>query len=972
MSNPQRPRFPDPTGTDEAPTDLGSDIKALLLTDVVDSTRLSSTLGDAAMARLWSAHDRVARDLLPTWRGREIDKTDGMLLMFDAATDAASYALAYHQALTTLPVPVQARAGLHVGPVILRENQPEDVARGAKPLEVDGMAKPTAARVMSLAGGGQTLITTEARQALGATALAVQSHGHWVMKGVPEPVELFEVAQSGSRFTTPSDSDKVYRVVKVGERWLPVTELPNNLPLQTTSFIGRERELAEVKALLPRGRLLTLLGMGGLGKTRLSLQAAAEVMPDYPDGVWFFDLAPIRDPGFVVSEAAQVLGVREEPGRPLLHSVCAHLKSRRVLLIVDNCEHLVRASADLVNAILRAAPGVRVIASSREALHVPGEQAYPVLPLPLPARGDGLAALQRSTAVRLFVERAQLHKPSFTLGEREAGAVAELVSRLEGIPLALELAAARVRMLSVDDINLRLKDRYKLLTGGGRVLLERQQTLRALVDWSYGLLNPPERVLLQRLAVFLGGFEMQAAEAVCCGDGDGEGEGDIGAEDVMDLLSSLVEKSLVAVDQRDEGGRFKMLETIREYADGKLSESGDRPPVAARHCHFYFELSKQARNGMQGPEQRAWLDRLELEQDNLRSAMAMAMSAPPSTGSAVDPYIAIKMAVALQNFWIMRGGAAEGRAAVRVILAQPAVQASAMARAHALYVGAALAFTQGDLEEALALLQQCLDLRRADAPPVDVATTLSTLAVTRLSSGDVDGARAAGNEAVELFRQCGYPVGEAIALLQLGQVEVHRAHPEQARQHMQAALAIATAIKHPETEGEAELVLGDIELEWGQPSEAERHFARSLAVCIGAGDRRGEAHARWALGRLDLRVERLEAALLRLREALAAFDSFEMRGPWVGCVEDHAALALAWGDAANACGLAAAARQARERLRLARSPQAQTRFSALATRLHDALGAEDHAALSAQAAHWDWAEIAQRTRAVKLPVAMSI
>ncbi len=930
-----------------------SDIKALLLTDVVDSTQLSSTLGDAAMAQLWAAHDRLARDLLPPWHGREIDKTDGMLLMFDTAADAAGYALAYHRALDALPIPLKARAGLHVGPVILRENKAEDVARGAKPLEVDGLAKPTAARVMSLAVGGQTLITAEARLALGETALAQQSHGHWVMKGVSEPVELFEVAEAGRSFSAPPDSDKVYRVVRVGERWLPVKALPNNLPLQTTSFIGRERELAEVKALLPRTRLLTLLGMGGLGKTRLSLQVAAEVMPDYPDGAWFLDLAPIRDPGLVTSEAAQVLGVREEPGRPLLHSVCAHLKALRVLLIVDNCEHLVKASADLVNAILRAAPGVRAIASSREALRIPGEQAYPVFPLPLPGRGDGLEALQRSTAVRLFVERAQSHKPAFTLGEREAPAVAELVARLEGIPLALELAAARVRMLSVTDINLRLKDRYKLLTGGGRVLLERQQTLRALVDWSYDLLEEPERALLQRLSVFLGGFDLTAAETVCADE-------ELGAEDIMDVLNSLVEKSLVAMEQSDEQGRFRMLETIREYADSKLSEVGGRPPVAARHCHFFFDLSKQARNGMQGPQQREWLDRLEVEQDNLRAAMAL----PQADGSEVDPFIVIKMAVALQNFWILRGGAGEGRAVVRTMLAHPVVQASAMAKAHALYVGAALACTQGDLDEALELLLQCLELRRADAPPVDVAATLSTLAVTRLSIGDVDGARSAGAEAVELFRQCGYRVAEAIALQQLGQVEVHRGHPDQARQHVRAALAIATEIKHPETEGDAELVLGDIEMEWGQDSAAERHFQRSLAVCVGAGDRRGAANARWALGRLDLRAGRFDAALPGLREALTAFDGFEMRGPWVGCLEDHAALALAWGQPSEACGLAAAAQQARERSRLARSPQAQTRFEALTAHLRDALGAEACAATWAQATAWEVSEIRRRALAV--------
>ncbi len=379
-----------------------NDFRALLLTDVVDSTKLAESIGDAAMADVWTAHDRVARDLLQSHRGREIDKTDGMLMMFDGAADAASFAMAYHKALAALPVPLSARAGLHVGAVLLRENSAEDIARGAKLIEVEGLAKPTAARVMSLARGGQTLMTTEARENLGPTELKVESLGHWMVKGVEEPIELFEVGPPAARFAPPPDSEKVYRVVRAAEWWLPVRDIPHNLPHQSTSFVGREAELVEVKSLLDKVRLLTLLGMGGLGKTRLELQVAAESIHLFPDGVWFLDLAPLRDEALVVSEAMQVIGVQQEPDRPLLQSICAHLKARRTLIVLDNCEHLVKASADLAHAILRAAPYVRIIASSREALHVPGEQSYPLHPLPLPARDAGAArtdAVARSTTV---------------------------------------------------------------------------------------------------------------------------------------------------------------------------------------------------------------------------------------------------------------------------------------------------------------------------------------------------------------------------------------------------------------------------------------------------------------------------------------------------------------------------------------------------------------------------------------------
>ncbi len=306
-----------------------SQTRALLLTDIVDSTKLSAELGDAAMAKVWTAHDRAARDLLSTWRGQEFGKTDGMVLLFDDANDAVGYVLAYHQALAALPIALKARAGLHVGPVALRKNSAEDVEQGAKLLEIDGIAISIAARVMSLALGSQTLASEDARRALSEGKWALQSHGHWMLKGLSEPVELFEVAPHANAFTTPPDGEKAYRVARVGEQWVPVQQVPNNLPQQTTSFIGRTHARNEVRAAMEASRLVTLLGMGGLGKTRLSLQVAAEVMAWYPDGVWFLDLAPIRDAALVTGEAAQILGIREEPGRPLVQTICAALKPRR-------------------------------------------------------------------------------------------------------------------------------------------------------------------------------------------------------------------------------------------------------------------------------------------------------------------------------------------------------------------------------------------------------------------------------------------------------------------------------------------------------------------------------------------------------------------------------------------------------------------------------------------------------------------
>jgi predicted ATPase/class 3 adenylate cyclase len=928
-----------------------SENKALLLTDVVNSTQLTEALGDAATGELWAAHDRIARMLLREWRGLEIDKTDGMLLMFEAAADAVSYALAYHRGLAEAATGLKARAGLHVGPVVLRENTAADIARGAKPIEVDGLAKPTAARVMSLASGGQTLMTSEARWALGATRAATESHGHWLLRGISHPIELFEVGEPGTVFTPPADSEKVYRVVRSGERWLPVVKIPNNLPQQVTSFIGRERELDEVKALLSRSRLLTLLGTGGLGKTRLSLQIAAEILPEYPDGVWFLDLASIRDPELVVAEAAQVLGLREEADRTLIQTVCAYLAPRQLLLVFDNCEHLVKACADLANAILRATRRVNVLASSRHVLHVPGEQVYPILPLPVPQRGDDFEALSRSTAVRLFVERARLHKPTFAFGEREAPAVVELVARLEGIPLALELAAARIRSLAVADINARLKDRYKLLTGGSAVLQERQQTLRALVDWSYELLTAAEQTVLRRLGVFVGGFDLAAAEHVC-------GVAPLADIDLLDLLESLIEKSLVMLDEREECARYRMLETIRDYAVEKLSASGEQQAGAARHCEHYFAMAKAANVGLSGSQQADWIWRVEMELDNMRSAMALALS------GGIDAFIAVKFAVAMQGFWILRGYCSEGRKLVKASLAMPAVQASDIAHAWALYVGAALAESQSDFAEARRMLEICLSLRRRLGNPVDVAATLSTLSPARLQGGDAASAAAGEHEALSIFREVGDRAGEAIGLLHLGQIAAYLGEDLQAREHLEQCLALARQIEHQEVEAECELLLGETLLEADDSIQASLRFKRSLNVCREAGDKRGEANALWQLGNADLRSGDIASARARLGEALRAFRTFEMWGELVECLEDHAKLACAEAALGTAVRLSAAAVRLRDSLGLTRPPRRQQRWQThLETLRHNLAEAEFDAAWQAGR---EW-QVDQATRFATAP-----
>ena len=902
------------------------DTRALLLTDVVDSTQLSQALGDDAMAEVWARHDRVARDLLPPWRGREIDKTDGMLLLFEQAADAVHYAQAYHRAIGNLPQPLVARAGLHVGPVILRENSADDVARGAKPLEVDGMAKPTAARIMAVAQGGQTLLSAEAAAALAEPGAAeptpLRSHGHWMMKGVEAPVELFELEAADAPLQAPTDGDKAYRVVRDDERWLPVREIPNNLPLHAARLIGRHQELHDIKAVLGRSRLVTLLGMGGMGKTRLALQAASELVHTFPEGVWFLDLAPISDPAMVVTEAAQVLGVRDEPERSLMQSVCAHLQSRRVLMVLDNCEHLIQAVAELAHAIVKAAPKVRLLSSSRESLRVPGEQNVPIAPLSVPRAGDGVSALRDCAAVRLFIDRAQAQQPAFALTEANAAAVGALVARLEGIPLALELAAARIRLMSVADINRRLDDRYKVLTGGARTLQQRQQTLRALVDWSYDLLPDAEKTLLCRLAVFRGGFDMDAAEAVC-------GREPLDPMDVMDGLGALIEKSLLTRDEQAEPARYRALETIREYGLEKLKASGEADATAAAHALHYFEVAKQSRSGLRGPQQGHWLTRLEHEQDNLRAAMALAQA---DTG-VIDPLVAVKLAAALQNFWVLRGLAGEGRAAVQAMLTLPAVQQTEVARAHALYVLAVMAWSQSDHDAALDALATCLTLRRALGQPFAVAATLSMQAMACMGLGDSAAALSAGQEALQLFTGNQDAVGEAATRLQLAQIALWQGEFAQAEQSCQKAMALARRIQQPDTEAEAELILGQIAFESGQLPAAAPRLARARQISMSVGDRRGAANACSWQGRLALAEGRLPQAAELLSEALQAMQLYSMRGPLLGVLDDVAWWSLRRDQPALAQVLVCAADVLRQRTALPRSPFAKAQRQALQAEL---------------------------------------
>ena len=886
--------------------EVSSSLTTILFTDIEGSTRLWEQEGER-MAGALAEHDARARSAVEDNHGAIVKSTgDGLFAAFHDPLDAINATVTFQQSLVdpavTHGIPIRVRCGLHCGVLERRDN------------DYFGTPVNRTARIMSVAHGGQILISQAMVDEVGArlpASITLIDLGSVRLKDLSSPEHVYQVVHPDLRADFPA------------LRSLEAT--PNNLPEQLTSFVGRERELEEATQLLRGSRLLTLLGMGGLGKTRLSLQIAADMLDAYPDGIWFLDLAPIRDPSFVPNEAAHVLSVREEPGKPLTQTLCAHLKSRKALLIFDNCEQVVSACASLANAILRAAPDIRIIASSREALRVPGEQIYPVLPLAVPAPAASVETLSRSEAVQLFIARAQLQKPGFTLTEREAPAIAELCARVEGIPLALELAAARMRSLSLQEINKRLHNRFSLLTGGGRVLLERQQTLRALVAWSYDLLSDNEKLLFERLGVFVGGFDLAAAEAVCGAD-------PLVPEDVLDLVLSLVDKSLVMVRETDGESRYRMLETLRDFGLEALGKRGEQAENAKRHCDHYLLVARAARIGLQGPEQPEWIRRLEAEFDNMRAAIALAL------GGGTDPVIAVKFEVSLQGFRFVRGYSTEGRRYIHAALALPGVVASDIAHAHALYVGAVLADNQSDYAEAGRMLEPCLELRRKIGNRVDVAATLSMLGTVRLHEDDAERARACDEEALEIFRSIDDRIGEAIGLEHLGEIALHVADSAKARDYFEQCLAIARSIDHLELEGNCELSLGELSLQAADLPAARQRFARSLEIAKDSANTRGEALALWWIGKADMAEGDGENARTNLGAALRTFQADQMHAEMLGCIEDHAGLCASLGSALEAARIYGAAAAARERLVLRRSARSVKDWEAAVATARAALG----------------------------------
>ncbi|HEY3073137.1 MAG TPA: tetratricopeptide repeat protein [Candidatus Limnocylindrales bacterium] len=900
---------PDPSPDAPAPAQTGrrAGTVTFLFTDIEGSTRLVQALGDR-YASLLAEHHAQLRQAFEAAGGTQVDASgDGLFYAFPTARAGLTGAITGQRALAarTWPdgVTVRDRMGLHTGEPVSGE------------VGYVGIDVHRAARISAAGHGGQILVSQTARDLMGgdlpADARLVDLGAHR-LKDLAAPERLFQVVADGLAQDFPALRS--------------IDARPNNLPRQLTSFVGRQSEVGEVKRILATAPLVTLTGPGGVGKTRLAIEVAGDLLEGFEGGAWFVELASLSDPAFVLQAVGSALGVGEEPGRPLLSTLVEHLQGHETLILLDNCEQVIGACAEIADALLRACPGVRMLATSREGLGIPGEALFPVPSLSLPSVDrPGVEELGQFDSVRLFAERAMAASPAFRVTSANGVAIAQICRRLDGVPLAIELAAARVRALTPDQIAGRLDDRFRLLTGSSRISVPRHQTLRATIDWSYELLADDERAVLRRLSVFAPSCSLEAAETVCSGE-------DVAEMDVLDLLSRLVDKSLLVAEAEGQG-RYRLLETIRQYARDRLLESGEATEALRRHRDWYLALAEQAApEFFRGIESRDWLERLEVEHDNLRAALQWSEDEPGEATAG------LRLAAAFWRFWEIRGYLIEGRTWLERMLAATASDTSVL-RANALTGAGILAYMQGDYAAASALHEQSLELHRRLGDRNAIAYAANNLANVAVLRGDYAQARELYELGVRIAREMGDDRGAAFGLMNMAEVVAQEGDAEGARRHFEQS--IATFRRFGDRWGEAFALdnFGLVTCRQRQYDAARELHDQALGISRELGDQRGIARALTHLA--DVAAERGETpeAMALLRESLAIRRALG-DVPGVASAMEKVAWVLGANDPGAAARLLGCAEALRESIRAHVPPVARSDYEAGVGRLVAAMGAE--------------------------------
>ena len=840
--------------------DLPSGTVTFLFTDIEGSTALWEH-DRAAMARAVERHLSLLRAAVEAHDGVLFKVVgDAVQAAFPSASSAVAAALSAQQALLAEdwgPIgPLRVRMALHAG-----EAQPDD--RG------DYLAAPLnrLSRLLAAGYGRQILLSQSVQQLTRGALPAGTTHrdlGEHRLRDLLESERVFQLSHPDLPADFPS-------LNTLGGR-------PNNLPRQPTLLVGREREIRAVGGLLRRGdvQLVTLTGTGGVGKTRLALQVAADLLEEFADGAFFVELAPLTDPALVPSTVASTLGVRAEAGEPVVAALADFLRDRQLLLLLDNVEHLLPA-APIVSDLLRVCPKLKVLATSRTPLRLRGEREFSVPPLALPdaqPRPD-LESLLQNEALHLFIARAQDVKTDFSLTDDNVAAIIETVRRLDGLPLALELAAARLRILSPVALLSRLNRRLPLLTGGSQDLPDRQKTLRDTIAWSFDLLPSDQQALLRRLAVFAGGATLEAVEAVCTPSGD----------DALDGLTGLVEQNLLQQREELDGeARFSMLETIREFALDQLRDSGEERAIREAQATWSLALAAEVESALSGPEEVHWLTRLDAERDNIRGALEWA-------SQAGEPELALNLATALWPVWTRQGHVMEGQRWLERALADSG--ASDAARAEALYRLGSLAIDLSEYARARSFYDASLALWRTSDDEQGAARALTGLGIVAADTGAFAEARRRYLEALAIHELLGDQGRRAWSLFNLGQVASAQGELDEAWSTHQAALNLRRAVAGGDTAGigYSLFALGQVARRLRRPAEALDFLEESLRTFQAVGDRQGTGYATLEKGRALLAQGVADNALRLLREATAAF--CEM-ADWQAVIEGLEAIALAF------------------------------------------------------------------------------